>query len=1353
MSSNNIKKFNNTFDYKLIYIFRINDTVHKGALKIGDATIHTSKSFTDLLPNCHELNYCARKRIDEYTSTAGIAYELLHTEIAVYQVNDSTSKKKGQVVAFRDHHVHDVLKRSNIKMKYFDTNRKQNEWFIVDLETAKRAIQCVKNEKKSLDGQEITANKNPITFRPEQTEAIKKTIKRFKDSDRMLWNAKMRFGKTLSALQVAKEMGFKATIIITHRPVVSDGWYDDFNKIFCDKAEYKFGSKTYGESSINKLASSNNPFVYFASIQDLRGSAAVGGKFDKNNEIFDISWDFIVIDEAHEGTQTSLGKAVIEELMNNKKNHQPKVLELSGTPFNLLTDFEEASIYTWDYIMEQEAKQDWYLNHFGDSNPYEELPRMNIFTYHLEKYITGFMDIEDKAFNFKEFFRTWTGDILKDGKAIPLEEKVGEFVHQKAIVSFLDLICKESNLTNYPFANDEYRDFFRHTLWIVPGVKEAKALSTLLKKHHIFSNFNIVNVAGDGDEEINTSDALQAVKNAMTKHPENTYTITLSCGRLTTGVSVPEWTAVLMLAGSYSTAASQYLQTIFRVQTPANINGKIKENCYVFDFAPDRTLKMIAESVQLSARTKSKNPIAEKQLALFLNFCPVISIEGTSMKEFKVGMLLQELKKAYAERVVKNGFDDARLYNDELLKLDNFALEEFEKLKKVVGASKVSGKITDIEINKEGFTTEEYEKVEKVEKKSKKELTDEEKELLKKKKEQNENRQKAISILRAISIRMPLLVYGMDGDIDTEITIDNFVDLVDDLSWEEFMPKDVTKEVFKKFTKYYDKDMFISCSRRIRYISKTADELEPKERIIKIAKLFATFKNPDKETVLTPWRVVNMHLGNTLGGYSFFDEKFINELEEPRLINLGKQTESVLFNLESKVLEINSKTGLYPLYVAYSLYRYKCDSTEKKELSFKEKLSIWDYVISNSIFVICKTPMAKSITKRTLLGYRNGKVKMHSFDDLIMQLRNKQAQFIQKILNPVFWNLGGKSPMKFNAIVGNPPYQILDGGAQASATPVYNRFVEVSKKITNEYVSLIMPSRWMTGGKGLDDFRSMMIKDKHILRLFDHLNSRDCFENVDIKGGVCYFLWDKNSEDLCDVFSFTSDGKFHSKRYLSEGDDIFIRDIRLISIKNKIVKSNPNMLMGIVSACKPYGLRAETMLMASKYGLPDFSDEPFDDGYRILGLGEKQKRMYKYLPKNYPIPKTNEALNKFKVFIAEAYGCGAIGEVPSTPVLSFPGDLCTETFLQIGPFETQIEAENLIKYIKTKTFRALVSIQKQTQHTTKKVYRFVPMQDFTEYSDINWNLSIKEIDNQLYKKYEFNKDDIEFIENKIPNMD
>lgn len=358
---NKKRDFQSTFEYKLIYIFRINDKKHSGCLKIGDATVHTKKDYTQLVPNCSELNYAARKRIDEYTATAGIKYELLYTEVAVYKLDKPNHKEYGKILAFRDYQVHDVLKRSGIKKKNFETNA--NEWFICKLTTAIDAIKVVKENKTALTSSQILSGKSPIIFRPEQLKAIKDTINCFKISDKMLWNAKMRFGKTLSALQVVKEKEFKKTIIITHRPVVEEGWFDDFDKIFYDRPNYAFGSKTKGKT-IKELINSNLSFVYFASMQDLRGSSEVGGNFYKNKEIFNLDWDFVVVDEAHEGTKTNLGKSVLEKIIKPEKSkYKTCVLDLSGTPFNLLTDFEKDSIYTWDYIMEQEAKLNWRLNH------------------------------------------------------------------------------------------------------------------------------------------------------------------------------------------------------------------------------------------------------------------------------------------------------------------------------------------------------------------------------------------------------------------------------------------------------------------------------------------------------------------------------------------------------------------------------------------------------------------------------------------------------------------------------------------------------------------------------------------------------------------------------------------------------------------------------------------------------------------------------------------------------------------------------------------------------------------------------------------------------------------------------
>lgn len=1314
--------FNSTFEYKLIYVFRINDKAHKGHLKIGEATLHTDKDFYLFAPNCHELNYAARERIDSYTITAGIVYELLYTEIAVFEKN---GKKK----AFRDYKVHEVLKRSGIMPKKFDFNKKPSEWYPCDLATAINAIKAVKDGKTALNSSQISNSKNPIIFRPEQTEAIKKTIARYKTDTKMLWNAKMRFGKTLTALEVAKQMNFKRTIIITHRPVVSKGWFEDFDKIFYDKPDYFFGSKTVGKTLKDLLKHDNN-FVYFASMQDLRGSDAVGGNFDKNDDVFKTNWDFVVVDEAHEGTKTELGKNVLEAVIKPESEYKTYTLELSGTPFNLLTDFEQDSIYTWDYIMEQEAKANWDKEHLGDSNPYEELPKMNIFTYHLEKSLPVYIDVMDKAFNFREFFRIWTGDVEKDGKKVPSNTNIGRFVHEQDVISFLDLICKKSDITNYPYSTDEYRDFFRHSLWVVPGVREAKALERLIKNHHILKHFEVVNVAGDGGEEIDTSDALKALKVKMTDTPEITRTITLSCGRLTTGVTVPEWTAVLMLAGTYSTAASQYLQTIFRVQSPANINGKLKTECFVFDFAPDRTLKMVAESVQLSARAGANNSVAELSLKKFLNYCPVIAIEDSNMKEYKVSELLQELKKAYAERVARNGFDDPKIYNDELLKLTEVELKEFENLKKIVGASKQTKKTGDIDINKEGFNEEETEEEKKLkEKKKKEELSEEEKKRLAELKEKRKNRDSAISILRAISIRMPLLVYGMDIDIETDVTIDNFADLIDDTSWAEFMPTGVTKDIFKQFSKYYDQDIFIAASRRIRYIAKTSDELKPTERVNKIASLFATFKNPDKETVLTPWRVVNMHMSDTIGGYDFFNESHNNMLDEPRFVEQDEVTKNV-FNKDSKILEINSKTGLYPLYVTYTLYREAIN--DLKEPSFEKKLECWDKVIKDQVFVICKTPMAKLITKRTLLGYRTGKTNMHSFDDLIMQLKDKQAQFVQKILKPSFWNLGGSGKMKFNAIVGNPPYQVMDGGNGSSSIPVYNLFVLGALGLKPLYTSMIMPSRWFSGGKGLDEFREFMLNDKHVRILHDYMEASKCFTNASIEGGVCYFLYDNNVEGKCKYYLHQADDEvIVTERYLKQNDkvDIVIRDNLQQSILDKVMNKTDSFLNQIVYPRNPFGVF-------------DFK-EASNSKYTILGRFDN-KRSIKFVENINCATKNTELIDRYKVFVSKADGAaGQIGNPIPAKIIGDPefGDInqiCTETFLAIGPLESAEQSKNLMYYLKTKFARFMIGIRKN-KNMTQDTYSFVPLLDFSKKYD----------DSELYKMFELEPKEIEYIEKMI----
>ena len=1328
-------KFVSSLKAKLIYVFRINDKAHAGCLKVGEATLSDEENLWGLTPSSHLLNVAAKKRINQYTQTAGIVYELLYTELSIFT-------RGGAIMSLTDGEVHKVLERSGIKKKVFDTENKANEWFITDLETVKNAIHAAKEGRMSLSATEVSTEHSPIIFRPEQRDAIDKTKKQFKKSNQMLWNAKMRFGKTLSGLQVVKEMDFARTLILTHRPVVDAGWFEDFTKIFYDTPKYRYGSKNNGEShtSLERLVAKEGiHYVYFASMQDLRGSSLVGGNFDKNDQVFATPWDLIIVDEAHEGTKTELGEAVMKELTKT----QTKILRLSGTPFNLFDDYKEDEIYTWDYVMEQRAKAEWDLTHFGDPNPYAGLPRLNIYTYDLNKLLDGYGDSE-LAFNFREFFRV---------------DETGEFVHKKDVESFLNLICKKDSDSNYPYSTEEYRDNFRHSLWIVPGVKAAKTLSAMLQSHAVFSQFQVVNVAGEGDEDQERDDALELVNKAIGDKPEETYTITLSCGRLTTGVSVKAWTAVFMLAGSFSTAASSYMQTIFRVQTPATIGGKVKEECFVFDFAPDRTLKVIAETAKISAKAGKTTSDDRKAVGDFINFCPIIAYEGSKMISYDVPNMLQQLKKVYVERVVRNGFEDGYLYNDDLMRLDSLELQEFAKLKKIIGSTKAMPKSGEIDINNQGFTNEEHEQLEKAEekKRKKKELTEEEKRLLEEKAEKRKNRDTAVSILRGISIRMPLMIYGADlTDESKEITLDNFTSLIDDGSWDEFMPKGVTKEIFEQFKKYYDPEVFCSAGKRIRAMAKAADALDIEDRIERITAIFNTFRNPDKETVLTPWRVVNMHLGDCLGGWVFYDETKEKQIVVPRFVDNGDVTREV-FASDARILEINSKSGLYPLYMAYSIYRTrlsdKLDASDTMEDTPERHLKVWDAVLRENIFVLCKTQMAKSITRRTLRGFRPVKVNTRYYEDLINQISHKTAKFVSQMKQGKnYWKANEDNDMKFTAIVGNPPYQITTD--RTSDTPIYHLFMDVAFQICDK-VSFITPARFLfNAGKTPAEWNNRVLNDPHFKVIWYKPKSTDVFPNVDIKGGVAVTF--RNAvEDFGSVGTFTAFDELNS----------IIRKVsaRTIGTLNNIIYPQNKFILGELYKDFPYlkdrigSDGKEKRLTTSIFDFKEiFKDtRSSNEDLCILGL-VKNIRTYKYIPPQYI--ESHQNLMKYKVLVPKSNGSGALGEVLSTPLIGEPliGEPLigyTQSFISIGSFDNVNEAEACLKYIKSKFARVMLGILKATQDNSKEVWRLVPLQNFTIESNIDWSKSVAEIDQQLYAKYGLDESEISFIESKIKPME
>jgi len=1305
-----------TFQYKVIYVYTIPDEAHAGRVKIGETTLNTDHYYfkAPVQERQNLLREVVENRINQQTKTADIEFVLLHCEIA------ETADKKG----FNDIDVHNVLRRSGFEKK--SVRKGAQEWFECTKEIAVLAIEAVKAGKKAIDGAKIVNIKEEFIFRDSQREAIDKTIKNFKlQKNTFLWNAKMRFGKTAAAMQVAKEMNFAKTLIITHRPAVADGWFEDFNKIFA-ATDWLFGSNDTikrGETFQNLLNRKNN-FIYFASIQDLRlskevikDSKSLAEGFEKNEEIFSTFWDFLIIDEAHEGTQSALGQILDEKI---KRNY---TLYLSGTPFNLLEKRENDEIYTWDYVMEQQAKENWETEHPDQPNPYASLPRLSMFTYELNKYITqpDFEDVEDKAFNFREFFRT---------------DEDGNFIYKENILKFLDLLTNVSD-SNFPFSTEEYRNFICHSLWLVPGVKEAAALSKMLREHFVFSNFGIANVAGN--EEIDAGDALKTVKDTIKKYK---YSITLTCGKLTTGVNIPEWTAVFML--SNTTSATTYLQTAFRCQTPFSFEGKMKTQCYVFDFAPDRTLQIVAEAAELRTKAGETNRREQREyMEKFLNFCPIIAATDGKMQPYDVNKMLEELKKAAIARVVRNGFDDAKMYNDNLMNLSDVDLQDFEKLHKIVGASKQTKIPQQLEINNQGFNQIQIEAAEQAEKKPKRERTPEEEALVEELKRRREDKRKAITILRGISIRIPLLIFGAKVDTETQITPESFVDLIDAESWAEFMPKDVDKELFCRFLKYYDEDVFVGAGLNIRRKALAADQLFPFERIEALAAIFATFKNPDKETVLTPWRVVNKHISSTLGGNNFNEKLKENSGEEYELplwvdmfanqninpVKFSKLNRDSLHSVweknDCKILEINSKSGLYPLLATYNIY----DRTLKKQniklgsQGEKQKYDeIWRKILAENIFVVCKTPMAEAITQRTLAGFTDAKINTMYIENLTKKFReDKSFNFKNNVYK--YFNLDNN--MKFDAIIGNPPYQETTNGNNYQ---IHFDFLNQAFDLTDNIVSFIQPLNW------LDNTALLKKVKRNLIELYRFSDSKEIFNEVSIPSGVGFYLIDKTKKvTKTKIFD-------HSKIYeLDITGNQNIDDIR-ISEEVKFKKS----IAFRISDYQGFPNENKSLNVKEKRE----SSKDIEIWYK-KDVGKSGKNKWYFVDRK-DIPE-GKIIDEWKVMITSD---GHAEQTESKPQGIFNNLAQVLSPMQITtnrPFLLKVKDEKegklLAQYANSRFFRRLLHIRAKSNSIAQTCFELVP--DIEEFSNKFYTEKPNNIDEFLFKFYNLSEETINDIFKRI----
>lgn len=1194
--------------------------------------------------------------------------------------------------------------------------------------------------------------------RPNQQAAVDSFAKAVKNGrTNLLMYAVMRFGKSFTSLLCAKTIAAKLVLVVSAKADVKDEWRktvqsaDNFNK------EYVFISSDdlRGDDEIIKKAiKSGKSVVIFLSLQDLQGDDIK----DKHKELFSNHVDLLIIDETHFGARAEKYGQVLRNAKDekdikdrhatedfidiNEAEEQLKILDakirlhLSGTPYRILmgSEFSKEDIIAFCQFSDiVQAQEEWDKEHsLSDDykeweNPYYGFPQMVRFAFNPST--AAKLKLEELRKNG----HTYAFSALLKPQSVKKDEKENKhkkFIHEKEVLELLEVIDGSKQDENVlGFLNyDKIKEgkMCRHMVMVLPYCASCDAMEELIKKNcKIFRNLNeykIINISGV--EGAAAFRKIQDIKNEIRNcEGRDQKTLTLTVNRMLTGSTVEEWDTMVYLKDTAS--PQEYDQAVFRLQNQYvrtmrdgsgdEIKYNMKPQTLLVDFDPHRMFVMQEQksliynaNIEKGGNSRLKERITEE-----LRISPIITLNKNKLERVEPVDILQAVSEYSSNRGVMDETRDIPV---------DISLLDIDEIRKIIEVQ------SEIGSNK-GFETESSQG----EGEGQELDTDD-----------NDEKQEEPSSQKPTN---PSEQLSGSSESDERIELKKFEN---------------------KFRTYYSRILF--------YSFLTKDKVSSLENIIKsiegedntrIAKnlnlnktVLRTMMDNMNAFILSQldYKIQNINqlsndeevipIQRALTAIRKFERLSSSEVATPELIAEGMISlipEQAFNNLKREkhvLLDMASKAGEYAIAVVRRCERMGLKVDEIKSSVLSIPTSSVAYEFTRKIYEVLGLDIAciaDGFNSYDLLKVVNEDEEVDYRKIAILLKQKKQYSDLSLDDEPI-----GGIEMKFDAVVGNPPYQISDGGAQASARPIYHEFVMMAKHMQPEFLSFITPTRWYAGGKGLDEFRTNMLDDSHIEELHDFTHPEEVFPNTNNRGGVCYYLWNKsydNREQPPMITTHSGGGEIHSvsRPLRTRGLEMFIRNSNAISIIDKVIPEGcvTDVVEKHVSSRKPFGLDGS---FVKDEGFHD-TTKGLENPIKCYGKAKKVGYIEQSIIKSH-----SEWIGEWKVFTPYANNIGTeLHDDNQNTFLGEPNSVCTETFLVIGA-DLKLDrttAENLAAYLRTKFARFLHGIAKISQHGTAKTYRFVPLVSL----DKKWT------DRELYTKFGLSDEEIAHIEKSIKPME